>query len=279
MDAIPTYVINPATEHTHTVILLHGRGDSGPDYAEALCSSRLSEKFGSETLPTLLPSWRWVFPSAPLHWSVKFEEELHMWFQADSSDPLLVQDPQMGGIIESATEVTKIIDEEMRRLGGRSKNIALGGISQGAAMGLWVLLHQDRTPNLGAFVGASCWLPFASKMGVSSLNIDEQSRDLHLGGQECPSLIISGQETTKDSLQKHGRTHPLRATPIFLGHGMDDAYVDINLGHEAQNILSSFGFNVIWKEYTGAEQEGHWYKEPEELEDIAQFLANVGTVH
>ena len=28
---------------------------------------------------------------------------------------------------------------------------------------------------------------------------------------------------------------------------------------------------MAWQEYTGVEQQGHWYKDPEQLEDIAQF--------
>lgn len=64
-------------------------------------------------------------------------------------------------------------------------------------------------------------------------------------------------------------------TPIFLGHGSDDAYVDITLGRQARDVLNEIGFDVGWKEYLGAEQEGHWLKEPEEIDDFAAFLETV----
>jgi predicted esterase len=62
-------------------------------------------------------------------------------------------------------------------------------------------------------------------------------------------------------------------TPVFLGHGSDDAWVDVELGRNVRNVLTGFGMNVVWKEYTGAEEEGHWLKEPEEFDDILLFFA------
>jgi len=48
--------------------------------------------------------------------------------------------------------------------------------------------------------------------------------------------------------------------------------IDISLGRQASDILSSIGVRVDWKEYSGAERDGHWVKEPEEFDDIVTFL-------
>lgn len=71
------------------------------------------------------------------------------------------------------------------------------------------------------------------------------------------------------------RSETLLSTPVFLGHGADDAYVNIELGRQARHVLSQIGLKVEWREYSGAEQEGHWMKAPEELDDVAEFLRGI----
>lgn len=65
-----------------------------------------------------------------------------------------------------------------------------------------------------------------------------------------------------------------RPIPVFLGHGSDDAYVDVELGHQARHFLTRAGLAVQWKEYSHADQQGHWLKVPEEEDGIARFLQN-----
>lgn len=278
-DILSNHVVLPLAKHTHTAILLHGRGDNGPDFAKELFSSRVSDGASSETLLTRLPTWRWVFPSAASRWSIIFEEELPMWFEAHSlSDPTLSLDVQMNGIRESVADITKILEEEVCRLGGCSKNIVLGGISQGAAVGLWALLYQGKAScELGGFVGASCWLPFSSSIEgfLAKMNGQPTGHCLEPGGPQDFERPL--QAATKALIPSYGESHSWLSTPIFLGHSTDDAYVDVTLGRQARDFLSGIGFKVMWKEYVGAEQEGHWYKEPEQLEDIAQFLAAAQT--
>lgn len=58
-----------------------------------------------------------------------------------------------------------VLDEEIARLGGNAEKVVLGGISQGGAIGMWTLLCSETpTRQLGAFVGASTWLPFAENI-------------------------------------------------------------------------------------------------------------------
>lgn len=173
---LAVHALESTANHTHTAIFLHGRGDNGPDFAEELFASTISgagEVVASKaqtpgpapTLRSRFPSWRWVFPSAPDRWSTVFNEEFPAWFEAHSlSDITLRDDLQMEGIRDSVVDIMGILDDEVHRLRGNAQNVVLGGISQGAAVGLWVLLslldpRQARAeciPRLGAFVGASC---------------------------------------------------------------------------------------------------------------------------
>ena len=61
-----------------------------------------------------------------------------------------------------------------------------------------------------------------------------------------------------DSAVPSRLTKRLSATPVFLGYGVDDAYVDVELGRQARDVLVQAGMDVEWREYVGAEQEGYW---------------------
>jgi len=63
--------------------------------------------------------------------------------------------------------------------------------------------------------------------------------------------------------------HMCLSTPIFLGHGKLDEKVNVKLGEEAASVFSSMGMQVSWKSYPDL---GHWYKVPEEIDDIVQFI-------
>lgn len=59
-------------------------------------------------------------------------------------------------------------------------------------------------------------------------------------------------------------------TPVFLGHGSADPKVSVDLGRRMASILSDgFGMDVTWKAY---EEFGHWYKVPDEIDDVVEFL-------
>ena len=280
---VTAHIIDPTTTHTHTIIFLHGRGDDGPGFAEEFLSSfNQSELEQGETLLARLPSSRWVFPSAPVRWSTVFEENLSAWFDdlAPSDSTGSGEKIQIDAIMDLVAQISEIIDDEVSRLGGRSDRIVLGGISQGAALALWVLLSQaSRNPHgsrLGGFVGASCWLPFAC--GVKSFMANFEGRSTNIELNCTPSSPQHFMDSVLSSLMNGTGNHALASTPVFLGHGTDDAYVDVSLGREARDLLISLGFeNLLWREYTGAEQEGHWFKEPEQFDDIANFLVTILT--
>ncbi|KAF5648483.1 acyl thioesterase 1 [Fusarium tjaetaba] len=260
----PIYIIDPTESHTHTAILLHGRGSNGEEFAQELFEETLLSDQSS--LAQNLPSWRWVFPSSRELWSTAFQEDMPAWFEAHSlTDITARQDLQMPGIKESVSYIKTIIENEIERLGGDASKVALGGTSQGAAVGLWTLLCLDSTERpLCAFFAANTWLPFASSI------------ERYLSQEPTPAMdagteFVAGMwAQSKVSLLQSRERPP--STTVFLGHGTDDAYVDVELGRRARDILIQAGFAVEWREYQGAEQEGHWFKAPEEVDDLLTFL-------
>lgn len=265
----PLHVLQPQAQHSHTVIMLHGRGSTGEEFANELFESRLSD---GTSLRDHFPGCRWVFPSSKKLWSSTFQEEMTTWFHTPSTDTIADQDLQGPGVRDSVLYLRRILDDEISLVSGPEK-VILGGISQGGAIATWALLCHPGVCRQGlcAFIGASTWLPFAADIeairSIRPVDAPPQKApgDLH---KFVGELVAS----VRDGLNETGWYCPLLKTPVFMGHGSDDAYVDVELGREAVRTLSSVGFKVEWNEYSGAEQEGHWVKVPEEVDDIKAFL-------
>ncbi|KND94937.1 Acyl-protein thioesterase 1 [Tolypocladium ophioglossoides CBS 100239] len=211
---------------------------------------------------------------SPTLWSTTFQEAMPAWFDAHSlTDTTARQDLQVDGIRASVAHVCGIVEDEIARLDGRADRLVLGGISQGGAVALWSLLcrRHAAAQRLGAFVGLSTWLPFADEirqvLGGTSTRRDEVSPF---------GVFVTGMmEPLRDALHQpqSNSESPFLRTPVFIGHGSDDAYVDVELGRQVTDALLSIGLRVEWRDYVGADEEGHWLKRPEELDDIHSFLA------
>ncbi|KAL2132672.1 hypothetical protein VTI74DRAFT_3542 [Chaetomium olivicolor] len=272
----PVHILEPQASHTHTIIFLHGRGSTGEEFAEELLESRLST---GKTLQEQLPSWRWVFPSSPELWSTAFEEKMPAWFEAHSlTDVTARQDLQMDGIRASVRYLIHLLEEETEKLGGAADRVVLGGISQGGAVGMWTLLcaGDGNFRRLGGFVGTSTWLPFAESLEWylgGENQTKEHSTENNAQVSEADAFVEAMTASARGVLHQRGSSEPaLHSVPVFLAHGTDDAYVNIELGRQAAHVLRKIGLKVDWREYSGADQEGHWLKEPEEFDDIARFL-------
>ncbi|KAK4242358.1 Alpha/Beta hydrolase protein [Achaetomium macrosporum] len=244
----PTHVIEPSLEHTHTAIMLHGRGSNGPEFAEELAETATP---GQKPLVQRFPGWRWVFPSSQELWSTAFEEMLPAWFEAHSlTDPTERQDLQMEGIRRSVTRIKSIIGQEAARLSGRTERIVIAGISQGGAIGMWALLCQENlNKRFGAFVGASTWLPFAVNIERflgrgDAAHLSEPESEANPSDAFVWGMMFSWSRAISSPLTRR----PLLSTPILLGHGVDDAFVDVDLGREARRVLANVGFQVDWQD-------------------------------
>jgi predicted esterase len=54
---------------------------------------------------------------------------------------------------------------------------------------------------------------------------------------------------------------------VFMGHGMGADKADVRLWEKAVGTLRALGMDVEWRMY----DVGHWYKAPDELDDIVTF--------
>ncbi|EEA19972.1 conserved hypothetical protein [Talaromyces marneffei ATCC 18224] len=252
------YVHAPQGLHTNTAIILHGRGSSGPEFAEDFLFSQTLDGKG---LASRLPGWRWVFPTSCTRWSTRFEEDIHSWFDAYSQTDINERsDLQLPGLRESVVDILEVIERETGLLDGRASRIYLGGISQGMATASWTLLcrtaiGQHQEP-IGGFLGFCGWIPFANRMEYLDEKLfNHHSSESGLPFGEVKKLLI-------EMFPNIGSLHPRRTRRLGAGRTWATNRRDF------QKIAD----HVEWNEFTGAEEDGHWIKEPEGFDQIINFI-------
>lgn len=284
-------------QHTHTIILLHGRGSN-------------SERFGHILLETTalarrLPTVKFVFPTARKRRSTVLKRiPIHQWFDNYSlEDPNTRTELQVEGLEETSCFLRGLVDEEARLLREGNANdasavgdgygrVVIGGLSQGCAASVFCLLggfsslskEEDgddggtRQSPLGGFIGMSGWLPFEREI-AGLLNGESEDDDddpfSHNDEDDDVPAHIEALNHVRDifdlaPLQSPGPAVSHLKTPVFLGHGAADPKVSVDLGRRMASILSGgLGMDVTWKAY---EDFGHWYKVPDEIDDVVRFL-------
>ncbi|KAE8551173.1 hypothetical protein TMatcc_009276 [Talaromyces marneffei ATCC 18224] len=342
-------------KHTHTFIVLHGRGSNG-------------ERFGCELLDSVnlrarLPTVKFVFPTASKRRSTVLKKiPINQWFDNYClDDPNQRTDLQVEGLMETAQFLRELINNEAHILSdgtGESgyRRVILGGLSQGCAAAVFTLLGggigESGNERPGAFFGMSGWLPFEKQLN-SMMNVDgiindsddekeadgldhqdsehdgdgndddeedeedeeiddrsdiDRANSISFSDAESDAFVLHTEDNfasfdpfrsdaqedsergTRSSITdalNHVRdildlepifiseTFPTLQTPIFLGHGSADPKVSVHLGDKMVELLSKrLEMDVTWKAYEGF---GHWYKVPDEIDDVLDFLRqNVG---
>lgn len=252
MDSLPLNIVQvppgQGQTHSHTVVFLHGRGDSAPNFRNSLQYSRNSQ---GQTLADAFPSFRWVFPQAPRRRCANQPEEWNQWFDVwNVSDFKENEDLQAEGLREVVPKIRDILAKEASDLDGRWDKVILMGISMGSATSVHTLFNLDIPTSenrLGAFIGFSGRCPFAGR------TLDEMRMTLQV-----------------DSSPIHNEV--LKNTPMLLEHCVDDPLVLVDWGRKQCEILREFGANVAWREY---ETGGHWFNSPRGIDDVVEFLRAV----
>ncbi|KAJ4421734.1 hypothetical protein N0V82_003578 [Gnomoniopsis sp. IMI 355080] len=282
-------VVQPASAHTHSIILLHGRGSNAERFGVELLAAKSS---ANKTLAEHFPSARFIFPTAKKRRSTVLKRvPINQWFDNFSlEDPSERQHLQYDGLKETTEFVTKLVTQEADVVG--LQRVIIGGLSQGCAAALHILLNFEGQVAMAGFIGMSGWLPFRETLDPSVIHTenddggnddifgsDDDAEDpFEQGGVETrplPELQRIAANTARDiaSLPPLSAAQPVTfpETPVFLGHGRNDEKVSVELGRQARQALEALGCKVCWRDY----DEGHWYKVPEEIDDIVEFLQDI----
>lgn len=270
----PLFVVDPTTSHSHTVILLHGLGSNGEKFGAELLETGISSS--GHKLTTLFPGARFIFPTSKRRRSSAFGRSvLTQWFDITRlEDPSYRQERQLQGLAESAQEIMEILANELKMV--PPQNLIIGGLSQGCAMSLPILLSLNQP--IGGYIGMCGYLTYQSDLetAIADDDIDEENPFYDPEETEVQDSSVKAQTFQRDLLSLtplDNRMKSLTAsqTPVFLGHGSEDNKVPIQLGLAAAKVVQNAGYNVVWKRYEG---QGHWYKIPDEIDDIIEFIVS-----
>ena len=330
--------------HKHTVIFLHGRGGSADAFGHALLNTILpitdsrtstpeagphgwetdpSTRDGvpvklrdpnrtATTLAQALPHARFIFPAAPKQRATVYKRSIirqwfddwHRGFGADEVDDRYDLGLQTTGLGRSVAYLHGLIAREAKVVGG-TRNIVLGGISQGCAVSLITSLMWEGEDGLGGIVGMCGWLPYISQMrdqlGVgegdearsSTSGTDEKDEPgfdpfdrsdspgcgVEVRGRNSAGAYVQAAlDWLRDEIELPTRRFAASdvsrssVPAIIMCHGRDDEKVEIAKGSETADFLPALGMGPLcFKEYTGV---GHEFS-AEMLLDIAEFMQQV----
>lgn len=336
-------VYEPASGiHKHTVILLHGRGGSadafgpallstalpiadsgtrtrevrsrgqgtGPPAGNGTCGKIITDSDTPTTLAGALPHARFVFPTAPRQRATVYKRSIirqwfddwHLGFAADEVDSRYDLGLQTTGLGLTVAYLHGLVAGEAELVGG-TRNIILGGISQGCAASLAASLLWEGKQGLGCVVGMCGWLPYISQIKgqlMVGFEDDERSSAAVKGLEEeeeagfdpfdrsaspgCDAIspgdtdtggsVVAAMDWLRGELEMSRRQAAASdvfrtSVPAILCHGRDDGKVEAAKGMESAEFLSALGMGPIcFKEYAGV---GHEFS-AEMLLDIARFI-------
>jgi predicted esterase len=265
----------PPTLSIEVSLIFHpsGRGDSAQRFGAFFKLEATS--FGPD-FSDLLPNAKLSFPAAkrlPMI-CTQYKSDANQWFDIESlGDTTRNEAIQFSGLCDSAIHLKSLIENEIK-LGIPAEKIVLIGLSQGCAQILFTLLTLEPAstqgkplPRLGAVVGMSGWLPLVKQINglLDALTSENETSDAHRTNVAMNVLKHICVLTTLPPVSNP----EILKTPVFIGHGTADEKVNVKHGELARDTLKRLGFDVEWFPYVDF---GHWYKTPEEIDDIINFL-------
>ncbi|CZT41200.1 related to phospholipase/esterase [Rhynchosporium secalis] len=279
-------IISPQSEHRQTFVILHGRGSTAKKFIPPLLEMETTSK---SNLQKAFPHAKLVFLTASRTRATLYGRAYtHQWFNGWKMDDFdNRQDLMTPGLHTSCKYVHGILQKEIAVIG--EQNVVLCGLSQGCATFLTSLLTWDGKP-FAATVGMCGYLPFATQIeeiatgkvadaeddGIS-FSDDEEGGSLFEGERvDKGSLSTQAVQFLRDQVDLEDKVGMVfQEIPVFLGHGIDDAIVPVQMGRDARNCIELVGGDVKMIEYEGLD---HWYS-PAMLDDISAFLSQRLRIH
>ncbi|KAI0382582.1 alpha/beta-hydrolase [Hypomontagnella monticulosa] len=275
----------PPHPHTHTVVFLHGRGDTARNAADALLS-RWARGSRGRSLVDCFPSVRWVFPQAEPLPAVSHAGELwDQWFDVPNVlDPTDREDLQVWGLRDSVDALRKVVRKEAETVGGLER-VLLMGISQGGATAVHVLLQLGE-PGTGSLGDWDWGLDVKAKIEAQHLETVSEKTEPEEPPERLGGLLAFASwlplpggslDETREVLGLDGgppdNDYLVQNTPVFLGHCADDPLVFVEFGRQLRDGLRGFGMTVDWNEYPDG---GHWINAPQGIDDMVTFMKAQG---
>ncbi|KAK6086056.1 phospholipase/Carboxylesterase [Seiridium cupressi] len=177
LKRLPPLLLPPASRHTATVIFVHGLGDTGHGWADAVQNWRRRSR---------LDEVKFILPHAPqIPITCNGGMRMPGWYDiialGGSPDDLRRQQDEAGMLVSRAY-LNGLIQAEIDN-GIPEERIVLGGFSQGGAMSLFTGLTTKF--KLAGIVGMSSYLPLDTKL-------PEFLKEAENASQKTPILMCHG---------------------------------------------------------------------------------------
>ncbi|KAL3485371.1 hypothetical protein BJX62DRAFT_217301 [Aspergillus germanicus] len=276
-------IVPPRKEHTHTIILLHEKGDKGREFGRGfLKATGLQDHF---------PNVRFVFPcafnaplptlasgdktqvgaqkriTAPAQW---FDDRPHVRSCTSATASL----PETGRFMQRLVhEEAKVIAQTGRcGMHGAHRRIIIGGKGQGGAAALLYLLGSHR--QLGGLLCFDTVLSWEYQLQLALEVTGSGGGDSHVGALRGVNLMrgllgFEGLDESRDLSGSKDGLHHLR-TPVFFGCGGESRCS----GRPIVSLLGcGFQMDVTerWCENRGEQRYAH----PDNVEAVLGFLAGM----
>lgn len=220
MSLLPGLEFETGPEPQAAVILMHGLGADGSDFAPIV----------PELEPVLaaVGPVRFVFPNAPQQ-SVTVNGGYVMPAWYDILGPGRPEDE--AGLRASRTQIEALIAREKAR-GVAADRIVLAGFSQGCAMALLTgLRHTER---LAGIVGLSGYLPLAATTAAERSAANAQTPVFLAHGSEDAVVVPARADATREALQALGQ--PVEWHSYRMGHSVCPQEIE-DLGRFLARVL------------------------------------------
>jgi predicted esterase len=209
MSTLKALVLPAKSQHTHTVLILHGLGDSGAGWFPV-----------AKMLQPLFPQVKWICPHAPERpITLNFGMEMPGWYDIASLDKISSREDEHG-TMESFNQISMLIQKEMLDSKLTADHIIVGGFSQGAAMSLvTACLAKEKFAGVFALSG---YIPLQSKL-ISTVD-SAPNKDTPVAFFHGDSDQVVQMKYGKESMQwlkKHFTNVTWKQYP-GLGHSAND---------------------------------------------------------
>ncbi|KAM9415178.1 acyl-protein thioesterase 2-like isoform 4-T6 [Salvelinus alpinus] len=177
--------VSGTEKETAAVIFLHGLGDSGHGWADAMTAIRL-------------PHVKYICPHAPrIPVTLNMKMTMPSWFDLMGLSPDSPEDE--AGIKRAAENIKAIIDHEAKN-GIPANRVLLGGFSQGGALSLYTALTCQQ--QLAGVVALSCWLPLHKSFPqAASASGNRDMAILQCHGEMDPMIPVQFGAMTAEKLK------------------------------------------------------------------------------
>ncbi|KAL2839009.1 hypothetical protein BJX68DRAFT_248267 [Aspergillus pseudodeflectus] len=274
-------IVPPRKEHTHTIILLHDKGDKGREFGRAFLKTM--------ALQDHVPTVRFVFPcafNAPVPPSTaagdtqarppKRVQTPTQWF--DNPPHIRECANAMASLVETAQFLQRLVHEEAKVIAqtGRygmhqaHRRIFIGGKGQGGAAALLYLLGSHR--QLGGVICFDAVLPWEYQLEVALEVTVLGGGNGNIGAVRGLNLVrcllgFEGRDGRSDLARNMDGLHHLR-TPVFFGCGGESR----GSGQATVSLLDC-AFRMHVTERWCGKGGKQWYTQPDNVEAVLWFLS------